>query len=46
MDILTGSIPVVFLNNIWQTLTVAWFSYLKYYGWILLMINIGAKCNG
>ncbi|MFA6183686.1 MAG: hypothetical protein WC682_01125 [Parcubacteria group bacterium] len=28
MDILTGSIPVVFLNNIWQTLTVAWFLIL------------------
>ena len=28
MDILTGSIPVVFLNNIWQTLTVAWFIIL------------------
>ncbi len=28
MDILTGSIPVVFLNNIWQALTVAWFLIL------------------
>lgn len=28
MDILTGSIPVVFLSNIWQALTVAWFLVL------------------
>lgn len=28
MDILTGSIPVVFLSNIWQTLEVAWFIIL------------------
>lgn len=28
MDILTGSIPVVFLNNIWQALSVAWFLIL------------------
>jgi len=28
MDILTGAIPIVFLQNIWQTLEVAWFIIL------------------